>query len=148
LKKFNLISHCITLQEKKVAELKKLVDTLNESALGEDKCTVGDKHHTFRAQTQNEQEIYAKQLNMAIKDLNYLQTLVPKKSSNSVESGSLVSTTNGLYFIATSMGIVDFNGIQVFVVSAISPIASQLLSKKAGDEIVFNRQKIEIGEVQ
>jgi transcription elongation GreA/GreB family factor len=147
MNKQELISHCIALQETKVAELKKLVDTLNESALGEDKCTVGDKHHTFRAQTQNEQEVYAKQLNSAIKDLNTLRTISTIKKFTKVETGALASTSNGYYLIANSMGIVEFKGIQVFVVSAISPIASILLAKNEGDIVKFNGKEIVIKQI-
>jgi len=66
--KKQILETCISLQQQKVDKLSTMVDTLNDSAVNSDKCVVGDKHHTFRAQTQNEQELYAKQLNSAINE--------------------------------------------------------------------------------
>ena len=84
--KSNILKACINLQQTKVDKLNAMVETLNDSAVNSDKCVVGDKHHTFRAQTQNEQELYAKQLSAAINELNTL-ILIPKhKQFNNAET--------------------------------------------------------------
>jgi|LGVF01.1.fsa_nt_gb transcription elongation GreA/GreB family factor len=142
--KSNILKACINLQQTKVDKLNAMVETLNDSAVNSDKCVVGDKHHTFRAQTQNEQELYAKQLSAAINELNTL-ILIPKhKQFNNAELGSLITTSNGIYFLATSIGIIKVDDSDIMVLSPISPIGNLLLNKVAGESIVFRGKQIEI----
>ncbi len=143
-RKQQILEKCIQIQQQKVDKLSVMVDTLNDSAINSDKCVVGDKHHTFRAQTQNEQELYAKQLNGAINELNTLKLISKEKKFNTGELGALLDTSNGVYFLATSLGIIKIENEIVMVLSPISPIGSLLLSKSKGDIINFRDNDIEI----
>lgn len=143
-RKQQILEKCIQIQQQKVDKLSVMVDTLNDSAINSDKCVVGDKHHTFRAQTQNEQELYAKQLNGAINELNTLKLISKEKKFNTGELGALLDTSNGVYFLATSLGIIKIENKIVMVLSPISPIGSLLLSKSKGDIINFRDNDIEI----
>ena len=111
--KLEILKHCISIQQQKVDKLSAMVDTLNDSAVNSDKCVVGDKHHTFRAQTQNEQELYAKQLNLAINELNTLKTISKDKILNKGNLGALIETSNGIYFLATSIGIIKLKNSNI-----------------------------------
>lgn len=146
--KQQILEKCIQIQQQKVDKLSAMVDTLNDSAINSDKCVVGDKHHTFRAQTQNEQEMYAKQLSGAINELNTLKLISKEKKFNKGELGALLETSNGVYFISTSLGIIDIEGDNVMVLSPISPIGSLLLYKTKGDKVNFRGNEIEIINIE
>lgn len=145
--KQEILSACINIQQEKVDKQTAMVDTLNDSAINSDKCVVGDKHHTFRAQTQNEQEMYAKQLNSAITELNTLKLISTSKIYNKAKLGALIFTTNGIYFLANSLGAIKVNRTNILVLSPLSPIGNLLLSKIKGDEIIFRGKKITIEEI-
>jgi len=146
--KQQILDKCIAIQQQKVDKLGDMVNTLNDSAINSDKCVVGDKHHTFRAQTQNEQELYAKQLNSAINELNTLKLISTKKKFTKGELGALLETQNGIYFLATSIGILSIDGTNVMVLSPISPIGNLLLHKKKGDTITFRGNNFEIINIE
>lgn len=120
---------------------------MNDSAVGDDKCTVGDKHHTFRAQTQNEQEMYTKQLNGAISELNVLQTIPLKKSYEMIELGAIANTQNGMYIISIGLGVMEINGKKIMATSPVSPIGNALLKKKKGEHAVFRGKNILIKDI-
>jgi len=85
--KQQILDKCIAIQQQKVDKLGAMVNTLNDSAINSDKCVVGDKHHTFRAQTQNEQgnnvyEIHGT-LFFASKD-RFQELFEPKEDTNDV----------------------------------------------------------------
>ena len=143
-----ILETCINTQLQKVEKLNTMVNTLNDSAINSDKCVVGDKHHTFRAQTQNEQEIYTKQLNSAINELNTLRLISIERKFVHVELGALVHTSNGVYMIATSIGIVNIEGSNIMVISPLSPIGNLLLKKETGDAISFRGTEINIIDIQ
>jgi len=147
-KKQQILIRCIQIQQQKVDKLSSMVDTLNDSAINSDKCVVGDKHHTFRAQTQNEQELYVKQLNLAINELNTLQLISKEKRFNRGELGALLKTTNGIYFLATSIGIENIDNEDVMILSPISPIGNLLLNKNKGDKIIFRGNEILIIDIR
>ncbi|MEN8138765.1 MAG: hypothetical protein ABFR62_10070 [Bacteroidota bacterium] len=142
--KQEILSACIKIQQEKVDKQTAMVDTLNDSAINSDKCVVGDKHHTFRAQTQNEQEMYAKQLNSAINELNTLRQISPEKMYKKAELGALLDTSNGVYFLATSLGVIKTGENNIMVLSPISPIGNLLLNKTKGESINFRGKEIEI----
>jgi len=146
--KRTILGNCIAIQQQKVDKLSAMVDTLNDSAINSDKCVVGDKHHTFRAQTQNEQELYAKQLNSAINELNTLRMISTEKKFDKGELGALLNTSNGVYFISISIGVVKVENYNIMVISPISPIGNLLLHKSKGDSVTFRGNKIEILDLE
>jgi len=145
--KSEILKTCIEIQQSKVDKLSAMVDTLNDSAINSDKCVVGDKHHTFRAQTQNEQELYAKQLNSAIDELNTLRLISVEKKFIRGELGALMKTTNGNYLLSTSLGVVKVAEEDIMVLSPVSPIGNLLLNKTKGGNIIFRGKEIEILEI-
>lgn len=86
--------------------------------------------------------------------LNSCQLRIPKQPKNKVGIGSIVDTKNisnnttTKYFIAgdwtSRAGEKDKGAI---IVSRQSPIAKLMLSKKVGDEIIFNKSKIIIVDI-
>jgi hypothetical protein len=69
------------------------------------------------------------------------------QKSNSVVQGSVVTSSNGIFFIAISLGRVSIYQKSFCVISSESPIGRQLLGKKIGDEVRWNSQVFRILEI-
>lgn len=134
-----LLHHrCLLIAEQKISELKSLLNDTQESANNETKSTAGDKHETAKAMAQLETEKLSAQLAEALKLKDILQQINPDKKNETAVLGSLVKTNNGTFYIAVSLGKVTVEGLDSFVISAISPIGKLLLTKKEKESFSFN----------
>ncbi|MGL1887281.1 MAG: transcription elongation factor [Reichenbachiella sp.] len=114
------------------------MEAAQESANNETKSSAGDKYETGRAMSQNERDLFAKQLVEQVNQLKGLLTIDPSKKMDSVEVGSLVETKSGVFFISVSLGLVKLKaGETAMVISPISPIAQLMLEKKEGGSFVW-----------
>ncbi len=136
--KQNLYDYCLQYAEERIARLKEEIQKIQSSANEETKSSVGDKYETARAMAQMEVERNVQQLATAEKLLQDILGLSDIKVTDKVIPGSLVYTTNGIFYITISIGQVRFEEKNYFVVSAYSPIAQLLLGKKMGESIVWN----------
>ncbi|TAF96061.1 MAG: transcription elongation factor [Cytophagia bacterium] len=116
-----------------------------ESANSETKSSAGDKYETGRAMGQLDRNMYAQQYEQARQEMAVINQLAEKVVSDQViVPGALVKTTNGLFWIAVSVGQIEVNGQSVLVVSAQAPIGKMLLHKKVGDSIEWAGKKNQI----
>ena len=58
--------------------------------------------------------------------------------------GSLVTTDQGVYFIAIGVGAVNVDGETVYAISIQSPIGQALAGKRVGDEVVFGGKRMRV----
>ena len=138
---------CCELVDEKIATLNNVIEEAQSSAVSEGKSTAGDKYDTARAMSHITRDMYARQLEESLKLRKILSQIDPNKNSETVQSGSLVTTTSVTYFIAVSLGIIDVDTKKVAVISPVSPLGNQLLDKKPGDNFVFNQQEITIESI-
>ena len=96
---------------------------------------------------QQEADKFSRQIEELNKIYRLLDTLNVSKASNKIEAGSVVKTNLNTFFISASLGMVEFEGEKLMLISAISPLASLLLEKKAGDSITFNGRTYSIEQV-
>lgn len=125
------------------ARIQAATQAMNEaqqSTLSEDKSSAGDKYETGRAMGHLASELNAKQLIAAKADLQQLQQLV-LHATNHVRIGSLLLTSNGLYFIAIGIGMLELFGNQIAVISPASPLGKILLGLAAGDSFSIQSTK-------
>lgn len=127
----------------KIQELSGQINGLEESRNSESKSTAGDKHEVGRAMAQTELDNLSKRLIELKEQANSLKN-VPLEKSAFVQTGSLVETTSGVYFMAMGIGKVEMEGKIYFVISPASPIGQVLLGKKTGDNVQFRNQVITI----
>jgi len=119
-----------------------------EQASNDDtKSSAGDKYETGRAMMQQEKDRNTTQLNEANKLMVALNHISTKGNSTVAETGSLVITDNGKFYIAISAGILSVNGESYFAVSPASPIGIKLKGLKAGDEFELNGKGYKVVEV-
>lgn len=145
--KEQVYNKCMELVGQKIALAERAMKEAQESANAEEKSTAGDKHDTARAMSHIERDMYAKQLSEAVhlkKILSGIQISTPFRT---VQSGSIVNTTNGKFFIAVALGKIDLDGEIFFVISPLSPLGQLLLDKKSGKKVSFNGKEISILEI-
>ncbi len=111
------------------------------------KSTAGDKHETGRAMMQAEQQRNEIQLGKAILLKKELQQIDLAKTFEQVQSGALVITNQGTYFIAIGLGKVVVAEKNVFSISVLSPVGKILLNKQVGDSVQFQNKEIIIEEI-
>lgn len=144
LSKKNIHSLCLQSLEEKIVEVKNQITDLNQSFADEGKSSAGDKHETARAMAQLEVEKLHQQLHQFETQINVLKKLNPDFHSETIPiaigTGSLIKTDKGIFFIAIPLGKME----DVMVISAASPLGKEMIGKKNGDEVVFNKMKYKI----
>ena len=128
----------LSLLQDKIDTLQKELKSVTKSGNEETKSSAGDKHEVGRAMMQLEQEKLAKQLSEAQKSAGLLYTIKPTDVMNEAGLGALVTTEKGVFYLAVSIGGVQVEEQNVFVISLASPIGQQLLSKIEGQSLDFN----------
>lgn len=142
-----LYKACEEDTEKRINVIERNLKSIEESRNNETKSSAGDKYETGRAMLQIEEENNKTQLSQAMIVKHQLRKINWRKESQIVELGSLVTTTNGEYYLSIGLGKITLNNQDYYCVSAISPIGLKMMNKTAGDEIEFNGAKITIKEI-
>lgn len=143
-----------TLLEKCKAEIiaKKVaidqeMENLKTSLGAETKSSAGDKYETSREMMNQEKGKLQSQMSVLNQQLETLTEINPTVKFNKVGLGSFVKTSAANYFISISYGKVLVGEEEFFMISAITPLAQQLLNKTEGDQITWNGKSIEIKSV-
>ena len=126
----------------KVLNLERLIAETRASN-NETKSSMGDKFETSREMVQQEINTLQIQLNENLQALNSLKK-INTNLHQTIGLGSLLETDKGFFYIAVSLGEINFNESKIFVISTESPLGKILLGKKKGEEITLNtiKQKI------
>lgn len=145
--KEQLLKACEGDIEKRIQSIRALLDSLEESRNNETKSSVGDKYETGRSIIQIEEEKNKNRLFQAFQAQQELSRIDSEKICQQVETGSLVQTNTGNYFIAIALGKIKLEDITYYCISINAPIGMQLKGHRAGDEIIFNNRNIKIIEI-
>ena len=136
--KKEIYTKCVKIAQQRVADLSAIIKEAQNAANNETKSSAGDKHETGRAMAQLETEKLTKQLAEALKLEQVLSQINPDTKHQQVGLGSLVTTNNGQFFIAASLGKVTLNDATIFAISNVSPIGKLLIGLKKEDSFSFN----------
>jgi transcription elongation GreA/GreB family factor len=142
--KERLYQHCVEFIDKRIAGAREAIQIAQDSANEETKSSAGDKYETGRAMAQLEIEKNATQLEEALKQKKILDSIDISLKPAKIQSGSLVTTSNGNFFIAISVGLIVIEQQQFAVVSAQSPIGAKLIGLKTGDSVAFANKEYSI----
>lgn len=126
-----------TLIDKEAMLLSNLASLQNE-LINDSKSSAGDKHETSRAMVQLEQEKLGKQLTELKQQIAFFKSLKPIVQKDTIQAGTLVETTQGFFYIGTSLGSLIINDKTIFCISPIAPLAQQLIGKKVTEEYQIN----------
>jgi hypothetical protein len=134
----------LAMLEVRSAESKQLLASIKESRDGETKSSAGDKYETSRAMTQNEMEKCEVQLDHIRMLQHELSRIDLDKTYSTAETGSLVITGEGRYFISVGIGKVIVANVSVYVISAVSPLGRFLSGKSPGDTGTFQGKEFRV----
>ena len=139
-KTYQMKSELLEIIHQKISEkIQKLEQLIAETRASNNdtKSSMGDKYETSREMLQQEINNLQIQLNEHLKSQQILKNINPNPHKI-VTLGSLVETEKGKFFIAVSLGELNFNQEKIFVVSAESPLAKAMNGKKTGESFVVN----------
>lgn len=138
---------CLIYIEERIKGANQAIQFAQASANEETKSSAGDKYETGRAMAQLEIEKNSTQHAEAQKIKQILLQLDPTKTSNTIQSGSLVITNQGKFYISIPAGQIVVEEEIYFAISPSSPIAQKLLGLKVGDRFSFNKKEFGVEEV-
>jgi len=145
--KETLIKKCAVYVEERINRLQLAVKDLEQDLGNETKSSAGDKYETSREMINIEINKLQNQL-QGFKKLKEILTLVEnRKSSTSIQLGSMVKTNQANYFIAIPVGEITAEKEKFYGIGLNSPIGQLLLGKKVGEEFTFQQKQYIIKEV-
>ena len=142
-----LLLHCEDILLVRLEELKQTIKGLRASSSDDTKSSMGDKYETSREMMQQD----INRLDRQLADNNFLlfnlRAIKLKFDGKTVLLGSITRTTLGNFFIAVSLGEINFSNQQIIVISIASPLGKQLNGKKEGDIFILNGKEERILEI-
>jgi hypothetical protein len=135
--KIQLQTHCLKLVRAKLNSIQIQIDAQKMDLNTTTKSSAGDKHETARAMIHLEQEKLGIQFLEAEKQLRILSQ-IKLELHNNPQNGTLLQTDKALFYISIGLGVVNYNGLSIYVISPISPLAQQFLKAQDLKSIKFN----------
>ena len=145
--KQQLFEHCKTILLMRIADGEKAMQDAQEAANSEGKSSMGDKYETGRAMSQLARDMSAKQVFENKQELINLLKLENTKTDKTIIQGSVVLANGKMFYIAVGLGVINFKGIQITVLSPKAPLAQHMLGKKAGDFFELNKKQFVIEKI-
>jgi len=142
-----LYNACHQHIEARITAIRCKLTAIEEAQNNETKSSAGDKYETGRAMMHIEAQNAKIQLGQALETQGKLLSIKSDKEHTQVQSGSLVVTDKGSYFVAIGIGKVTVEGSRYFCISPDSPIGRLLIGKGVGEEVVFNNNHFIIKEI-
>ena len=145
--KQRLKAHCLSVIQLRIDTASEGMEDAQDAANSEEKSSAGDKYETSRAMNQIVRDNYAHQLSVAVQDMNLLQTVNADMLYDKADNGAVIYSADLIYFIATGLGVITFEGMKVVVLSPKAPLSNLLREKGKGDSVTLNGKSITITDV-
>ena len=139
--------HLVLLQDK-IDVYQDMISGLSEDAQNDAKGSAGDKHETALSMMHLEQEKLTNKLKETIVLKEILEKIDVSKTTATIVLGSYVKVNAMQLFISAALPKISIEDITVLSVSPQSPLGSQLIGKKHGDNVVVNGTTFTILEVE
>ena len=146
--KEELYKECLNYVQDCIDTAQQAIDAAIESSNDDTKSSAGDKYETGREMMQQEIDRNRKQFEEAKRQKLSLEQIEHQKHYDIVQTGSLVITNFGKFYIAISRGQMSVEGVNYFAISAASPIGTKLMRQKIGYEFDFNGKTFKIEDIQ
>ncbi len=138
---------CLAAVEERIGALRTAMNEAQVAGMEETKSSAGDKYETGRAMMHLEMEKLAGQLTEAEKQKRMLLQMATAGGSPQVQSGSVVYTSAGNYYLSVSAGVLRLDEQSFTSLSVASPLGSLLIGKTPGETITLNQKTIQILKV-
>lgn len=119
-----------------------------EASNDDTKSSAGDKFETTREMMQQDIFRNKKLLADAQQNLALLKSLIDVPPATLIKNGSLVETSEGVFYLSISAGQLTVEGKSVFAISAASPVGQLMLGKGVGETFTFNQKGYKILGIQ
>ena len=140
--KEQVIVACFEILNQKIDEVNFAIKDANQSLEDDTKSSAGDKYETSREMIQQDLNRYEQQLKVLNQDLELLNRIqIQKNEPSKAGLGSIIETDKAIYFLATSIGLVNVGQQKIFSISTASPIGKVLVGKSIGESFEFNGAK-------
>jgi transcription elongation GreA/GreB family factor len=144
MNKSKIHAACMHKQQTKLDELQNAINKVQESIVGEDNSTAGNKFETARAMGQEELDRLNQTTNIAIREMTLLGNISPDKPCDSAQLGALITTDKRMLYLCVGLGKIEIGTDTVFATSTSSPIGKQLMGLEKGAELIFGGKKEKI----
>ena len=142
--KQRLLKQCIQIIEQRIAAALIVIENAQIAANSEEKSSAGDKYETSRAMSHLEIAMHSRQLSSNRLELASLLNVDCNKIYDTTTTGSIVFCKGGVFFIAAGLGKLPFEGLDLYLLSPLAPLASVLFDKKVGGIFTFNKTELSI----
>ncbi|MDZ4715114.1 MAG: GreA/GreB family elongation factor [Cytophagales bacterium] len=142
--KESLLEYCAQHVQDRITRLKAELANIQASANVETKSSAGDKYETGRAMAQQEMELILRQLAEAEKQAAEVARIGGLRKTDIVGPGSVVTTSQGAFFLAIPVGEVALDQHTIFVISPASPLGQHMMGKRVGELVRWNIRTYDI----
>lgn len=146
--KEKIYQKCLELVEQKITMHQKAMNEAQAAANKEQRSTAGDKYDTSRAMSQNERDMYAGRLAESLQMKKVLSSIDANKTLDRAESGALVTTDKGTFYLSVSLGKVPIEDIDCFAISPITPAGQAMLGKAAAERFEIRGEETQIISIE
>ena len=143
--KKKLLSKCYEVQNEIVENVTFAMNEAQKSAneYGQPK----DRYDSYRTQLLGKRDLFAKQLEKALRQLELLTKIDPGRVNEVVSFGTVVVTDDQILFVSVGLGKMEIDNKIFYAISPLVPFYDAMRGKKKGDEFVFRDRTIRILEV-
>ena len=145
--KKELYEQCVSYVRKSMDAAELGIKEAQKASNEDTKSSAGDKYETGRAMMQQETNRNLAQLNEANKLMVALNRISTAGIAHKAETGSVIKTNNGNFYLAISAGSLSANGETYVAVSPASPIGLLLMGKITGESFTLNGKSYVIESV-
>ena len=145
--KQQLLDLCNLHIQKRINDYKNEVSLIKD-AIESNEDSSDDEDDSGNGKLLNDLEKNMQYLNDAHHTLEQLKQVRPNIVSDTAGLGSLITTDSITFFIAISMGKVDLDTQEIYIISMASPIGQLLRQKKKGESFQFNGKVYHILNVE
>ena len=142
-----LLQKCADYVEERTGRLQKSIKDLEYDLGNETKSSAGDKYETSREMINIEINKLQNQLQSFKKLKGVLAVIENRKTSKTVQLGSIVRTDGANYFISIPVGEIKVEEEKFYAIGLNSPIGKLLLGKQVGEQFIFQQKQIQIEEI-
>ncbi len=138
---------CLNFIQQRIDTAQTALTQAQEASNDDTKSSAGDKFETTREMMQQDISRNKSLLADAMQNLQVLKSLENIPVTDVVRNGSLVYTSNAIFYLSISAGQLNMDSMPIFAISAASPVGQLMIGKKVKDTFTFNKKEYFIDKI-
>src|SRR5687768_11949752 len=131
--KQDLLAIAIQHLQARIAAIRESIDNAQANANEEEKSSAGDKYETSRAISQNEKDMFTRQLHLNNLELSEISKIDCSRIYDHIVPGSMFKTKSMSFLIVAGLGKIVHQGETVYFLSPNAPLSQAVYGKKVND---------------